>query len=305
MSKISRPVLTALFMFILCLTAPIAIAQENAPTLSLDTSVAGMGSGKSDLGKGNEFQWYRGNLNAALTWAPEPRTSYGAEFSLGRTHYSFEENVLGRSKLDVDEFSLSLPVNMPFMERGGLFFSPQLSYSAQSGAEFKDSITYGAVGAVAWQISPNLLIGPGVGVFSTFEGSDDDISFFPFLVLDWQFHDKWSLSTGADSIVSRGPSVELAYQATDALKLGLEAGYETTEFRLKKDHPVSGGIGSQSHVPIAFTANYNPRENLTIAASVGAALAGNLQFNDKNGTKVYDKDYDITPIFGVKMSFDF
>ncbi|TLP48681.1 MULTISPECIES: DUF6268 family outer membrane beta-barrel protein [Cohaesibacter] len=305
MSKFSKSLQTALSMFILCLTAPTAIAQEGAPKLSFSTSVAVMGSGKSELGKGNKLQWYRGSLDAALTWAPEPRTSYGAEFSLGRTHYDFDANVLGRSKLDVDEFSLSLPVNMPFMERGGLFFSPQLSYSGQSGAEFEDSITYGAIGAVAWQMSPNLLIGPGVGVFSTFEGSEDDISLFPFLVLDWKFHDDWSLSTGAGSVVSRGPNLQLSYQASDALKFGVEAGYESTEFRLNKNHPISGGIGKQSHVPIAFTANYSPRENLTIAASVGASLGGNLQFNDKNGKKVYDKDYDITPIFGVKMSLEF
>lgn len=311
MSKFSRPVLTALFMFISCLEAPIVFAQESTHTeesafaFSIDTSVSFMGSGKADLGKNNKLQWSRGTLNAGLTWYTDPRTSYGVELGLGRSHYDFGTKILGRSKLDVDEVSLSLPINMPIMERGGLYFSPHLSYSAQPDAVFQDSITYGAIGAVAWQMSPSLLIGPGVGVFSTFEGSRDDVSFFPFLVLDWQFHDKWSLSTGASSVVSRGPSVQLAYQASDALKLGLEAGYESNEFRLSKDHPISGGTGIQSHVPIALTANYSPRENLTIAASVGAALGGTLQFNDKNGNEVYKKDYDVTPIFGVKVSLDF
>ena len=164
---------------------------------------------------------------------------------------------------------------------------------------------YGAIGAVAWQASPNLLIGPGVGVFSTFEGSKDDFSLFPFLVLEWNFRDDWTLSTGSGSIASHGPNLRLAYQANDALEFGMEAGYETFEFRLNDDHQVSGGIGKESHVPVAFTATYAPTESLTISGSIGASLMGNLQFNDRNGNEVYNKDYDIAPIFGLKASLKF
>ena len=305
MPKSVKSALAVLSMLTACQFTQTALAQQAASPLAFSASTSLLTSGAADMGSNNDIQWTRGMLQAELIWNRAPQQSIGVELALGGTHYDFGNAVLGQSDLDIGEATLALPVRTPAWQGAGLFFSPQLSFAGEDGVDFEDGLTYGAVAGVAWQMTPDLMVGPGVGVFSTFEGSDDDVAFMPFLVFNWQFHEDWSLSTGAGSVAVRGPSLRLAYQASDALQVGLEAGYEAFEFRLSDSHQVSGGVGEQSNIPVALTANYAPTENLTLSGSLGAAFNGRLEFKDKNGNEVFSESHDITPTFGFRAKLDF
>ena len=126
-----------------------------------------------------------------------------------------------------------------FGETGVLFVAPSIRTCGEDGASSSDSQTYGLLAAAFWQINPDLRLGPGLGVFSRLE---DSARVFPILAIDWNFGERWNLSTGRGLAASQGPGLTLSYELTSNWSLALAGRYEEVEFRLDKDGPNPGGI---------------------------------------------------------------
>lgn len=204
---------------------------------------------------------------------------------------------------DVETLNLSFPVQTRLGSGAELFVAPTMRSARETGAGTSDSVTYGLFAGLSWQVGDRLRIGPAFGAFSTLEG--DGVDAFPAIVLDWELSDRWTLSTGGGTAASRGPGLRLAYAASDALSLGLEARLEQTEFRLDATGPAPGGIGEDRSVPVVLTLDYAPNPGLSLSAFAGVALDGELNLRDATGTLVSSQSYDTAPVAGLSLRLRF
>lgn len=285
-------------------TASAVAAQDFPQTLSGDVTFAIIGSGESDLGESDTIEFSRTVVGGSVNWANTPELSFGAEILLGRTSYDFDTSFLGSQDLDIDELSLSFPVSFAAGDRARVFVTPSVTFNGEDGVSFNDGSYYSLVAGVGWQVSPTLFIGPGLGVAdSLVEG--DGTSVFPFFVVDWQFADQWSLTTGSGFAASRGPGLRVAYEPNDKWELSLEARVEEFEFQLDDSNPVSNGSGRDNSIPIVFIAQYKPTDRVSLSGFVGVSTGGSLEVFNESGTKVFDEDYVTAPLFGISASFSF
>jgi len=295
---------TCLSLTGLCASLSLASAQDLNPNLTGSATFAYIGSGETDLGDNDTIESARTVVGARVDWVDTPDLRFGAEFQFGQTSYSFDSAFLGRGDLDVDEFSLSFPVSIAAGERARIFVTPSVTFNGEDGVSFSDGSYFSLIGGIGWQLSPTLFIGPGLGVAESLVDGDG-ASVFPFLVVDWQFADQWSLTTGSGFAASRGPGLRVAYEPNDKWELSLEARLEEFEFRLDDSNPISNGVGRDNSVPVVFIAQYKPSERVSLSGFAGVSTGGSLEvFNDR-GSKVFDEDYDTAPLFGIAASFSF
>lgn len=281
-----------------------ARAQSFEAGFSSDATLAAIGSGESDLGSDDTIQFSRAVVGASTTWTSTPQLSFGAEVLLGRTSYEFDTLFLGDQTVDVDEFSIGLPISFDVGGGARAFFTPSLTFQGEDGVSFGDGASFSLLGGVGWQVSPNLFIGPGLGIAETLV-TDDDPSIFPFLIIDWQFTEEWSISTGPGFAASRGPGLRLSYEPNNNWEFGVEARLEEFEFQLDDRSPITNGVGRDSSIPVIFLAQYKPNDRVTLSGFAGAATGGSLELFDQAGTKVFDEDYDTAPLFGLAASIAF
>ncbi len=283
-------------------TAAVAQPEDIAPSAAFSGAAAFQGSTEVDMKNGDTFQWSRSYFQASGMIAQSRVSSVGIEIGGGQTNYSFGSGFVGRSSIDVNELKVSFPIRFPVGERSAAFIVPQINYAAESGADLSDGFTYGAIGGIMWRVSPDLVIGPAMGVQTSLL---DETVFFPFLLIDWQFSDRWRLATGSGFAASRGAGLRLAFEATDTWELGLETRYEEFEFLLDDSHGRAGGTGVDSSTPIVLTSRWTPSDTLTITGFAGAAVNGQFKFEDANGNEVSQSDYDPAPIFGLLARLEF
>ena len=143
--------------------------------------------------------------------------------------------------------------------------------------------------------SPDLTIGPGIGVFSRLENGT---RVFPILAIDWNITEKWSLSTGRGLAASQGPGLTLSYSFNEQWYLGLSGRYEKNEFRLRRDGAVPNGVGQDRSFPLVLSGNWQPNRNIRLNLFAGMEFAGRLKLKDEFGDTLAESDYDTAAIFG-------
>ena len=281
-----------------------ATAQEGPDnrTLTFDLTAVISGSSETDFDDGGTLGISRYWLEGEMTRHISARRSIGLSLGAGRSTYDFGDGFAHSRDLDIDELALAVPIRFAVGERSGGFVAPFIGFAGQTHVDFDDGASYGALGGVAWQLSPDLRIGPGLGLQYSLR---DEWDLFPFFVLDWKLNDRFSLGTGSDMAGSRGPGLRLEYKPRADWTLGIEARYDAFEFRLADDHATPGGIGIDRSIPVALTASWRADDRVQISGFVGAALAGALEFEDTDGHTDSRSDYDPAPFFGISAKFSF
>lgn len=255
---------------------------------------------ETDLDGGGSFSVSRGVVGAGVNYGTGFQNSVGLSISAGRTVFDFSD----RNDLwgGIDEFSISAPVSFGVGDSVTALVIPTLRYSGENGVSWNDGQTGGVIVGAAWRVSDTLTVGPGLGAITTL---DDDVSVFPFLLIDWEITDRVNLSTGRGLGASRGPGLTLSYEVSESLSLGVAGRYEDVEFRLDDDGVAPGGIGRDRVMPLVATLDWNPNAGISVSAFAGMSFSGNLELKDSNGRKVEDRDYDAAPIFGASAAFTF
>jgi hypothetical protein len=247
-------------------------------------------------------RWY---LGAGVNYGWSPRHSVGVSLGGGRNIYEFSDlSAFGGGEPwgTVEDARLTFSSRFPVGERGMAFIVPTVRLNGEKGASNSDSRTYGIFGAIAWQLKENLMIGPGLGVFTRLE---DSARIFPILAIDWQFAERWSISTGGGLASSRGPGLTLSYQVSEEWSLGVAGRYEDLEFRLDDEGIAPGGVGRDQSLPIVFTAAMQAGKQLNFSVFAGVSLGGNLRLKDADDNVIEETDYDIAPVFGGTFELRF
>lgn len=259
-------------------------------------------SGIDEGGDLSEDAWsFR--AGASRAWTPTLRAGLSA--GIGQRNYIFSGNAgFGGTRpwSNVRDARLSAPLNWQANERWNVFAVPTVRWSAETGAALNDGRTEGLLAAASYRVNDRLSIGPGFGVFSELE---DSTSWFPILAVDWRITDSLSLRTGRGFAATRGPGLNLVWDASDRWSFSLGGRYEQERFRLDGDGIAPDGIGQETSVPLylGITRSFGPTASFSIIA--GAKLGGRLRLEDERGELIEQSDYDTAPFAGATLDLRF
>lgn len=226
-------------------------------------------------------------------------TIFGVSLGAGGADYDFGGVPLWG---DVRERRLSVSFRTRLGARTSMILVPSLRETAEDGASLSDGRTWGVFGAVFWEVSDSLSLGPGLGVFSQLE---QDRTIFPFLAIDWDVTDRWNLSTGQGVGATQGPGLSLSYAVTDALRVGLAGRIERATFRLDGSGAGPGGVGEHESFPVVATVGWQPNPGTSVSAFAGMEYGGELTVRDARGGLVSRTDYDAAPVVGGQVTLRF
>lgn len=256
---------------------------------------------EADLDDGGEVSVDRAFAQVGLGYGVDPRTSFGLQ--LGYRYDAFDFGGDGALTAlgpwgDIQELRLSAPVGFGITDRIDGFLSPQLSWSAETGAGFGEALSGGAIAGAAYRINDRLLLGAGLGAFSEIEG---DGSFFPVLLIDWQVTDAFAITTTPSVGITRGPTINANWTPVENWRFTLGGGYESYRFRLEEDDRV----GEEKSFPLFAAASYEPLPQLEASLVGGVFLGGELRLEDSDGNLIAKESYDPAPFVGVALNARF
>lgn len=177
---------------------------------------------------------------------------------------------------------------------GGEFFG-------ESGVSFSDASTIIGTAFVRYQINPDLLVIGGVYGRTQIE---DDALVLPFVGLDWTIDEQWSLTVG-QSQTSRHPRLQLNYQLSPGITLGMGAEYQSDRFRLENDGVQNGAVIEDSSIPIFFNLLLHPNDQLTLSVEAGVVAAQEFQIEDQFGRNARSFDSDAAAFAGLSLIWRF
>lgn len=197
---------------------------------------------------------------------------------------------------DIHRESLSVRFATQEDERLRWYVGAQVASSAEDGADWDDSLTFGVLGGVGYALSPTLQVGAGIGITTQLE---DDPLPIPVLTVNWQFAEGWRLSN------ERRLGLGVFYQPRETWRVGAMAWYERNAFRLDDDGPLPGGVGRDRRVPIAALVTFSPSERMRIEAEAGLLVFQEYRFEDSGGNKVAEVDADPSAFIAIKLTYSF
>jgi len=287
----------------LVLALPVAALAQQAPTglvLSGDAGLLVMPDAGFDSGGSMSLTRWQTGFQAMQ--ADPGGLSFGIGMRVGQSLYDFDGRNDLTGSIDVRELELSLPLRLRLSQSATGFVVPQFSYAGEEGVSLGDGDSSALLTGISWRLSPSLTLGPGVGVFGTL---DNQVDVVPILLIDWKITPRWSLSNGPGIGATRGPGLQLGYEAGPRWSFALAARMEKNQFRLSDDSDVPGGIGTNTSVPVIASASWTPRPGTRISGFVGAAFDGEMSFKDAQGHKTGESGYDTAPLLGVVAKFGF
>ena len=281
-----------------------ALAQNGQTVFKFDGG--GAHQSETDLSDSEgAFAVDRWFFSLGMDYGWSQRDSIGFSIGTGKSIYEFSD-LSGFGGGDpwgtVEDTQISVTWRFGFGDTGSFIIIPTARIDGEEDASSGDSSTYGLYVATAWRINETLTIGPGIGVFSRLE---DSARFFPFLAIDWDITDRWSLSTGRGLAASQGPGLTLTYQLNDDWSLGFAGRYEDVEFRLDDEGPLAGGVGRDQSLPLIFMGTLEPSKKLRLSVFAGIELNGTLKLKDSMGDVVEESSYDPAPVFGASFNLRF
>ncbi|WP_422052963.1 hypothetical protein [Shimia sp.] len=222
--------------------------------------------------------------------------SYGVSATFGQSDYDFSGMPALWDKVD----ERSVTVSLAGRTANGMrwFVAPSVRSRYASGASASDGRSAGLFAGVSWEVGDNLVIGPAFGAFEGLGGDDYDA--FPALLLDWEFANRWSLSTGPTLGASQGPGLSLRYDVSDTWGLTLSARQETNRFAL-----AGGNVGQDKSVPVVMSLSYDPNPGMSFVVFAGAEVDGSLAVENATGATLSKQSYDTAPLMGVAFSLSF
>ncbi|MFC5049825.1 hypothetical protein ACFPK9_04265 [Rubritalea spongiae] len=204
---------------------------------------------------------------------------------------------------DVHIGNLGAFIRWGFADNWELFALPSIRTSGESGANFSDTLTGSALAGASYKFSDTLTIGPGIGYVGQIE---DSASIFPILLIDWQFAEQWSITTGPVVGASLGPGLAVRWDIQEHLRFTFGARSERIRFRLDdSSSSAKQGIGEDNSIPVFGILTWQATEHLQTSFIAGVGFANDLVLDDSNGDRISRKDYDPSPFVGINLGYSF
>ena len=173
------------------------------------------------------------------------------------------------------------------------FGGPIFKFSGETNADLSSAMTYGGVAGVSRTFSDNVSVLLGVVVQTRLE---HDPSIFPFFGFDWKFADQWTFGT-------HGTDIRLAYQASKAMQVFCDLGFERREFRLSDRNKIPRGIVRDEGFSLQVGLSYKFKSNVEISATTGLILSEEIRVEDSQGRALTKSQNDPAPFVGINIRF--
>ena len=193
-----------------------------------------------------------------------------------------------------------------------VFGGPVLQVAAESGADFGDGVSGGALVGFLWRRDSNLSVGGAIAAISRIE---DTVGLAPIPLVMWRFAEGWTLRSGVpDFGARRGFGLELGW-GTQSFEIAGGAQFQRRRFRLDDDDTPGphDGVGQETSAPVYAKLTFKMGKDAGIDLFAGVSLAGELKVEDDNGHAESlrqvgidpKQDFDPAPVIGARANFVF
>lgn len=259
--------------------------------------------GETDLDRSalGDFQFWMPNFGIGATKRLSDSLSVSLKSDYRVIGYDFDlaGGVEPWETVHVARFNPTLEIRLA--ERWSLISGPIFEISAESSADFEDSLRGGGSVAIGYQ-GDDFKVAVGILARSEIE---DDVYLLPILVVDWGIVD--DLRLNGDFSTSRGGDMRLGYTFLDDWTASIAFGYRRERFRLNDDGPLIGedGVGQEEAAIFKTLLGYRFNDHYRIEAYIGTTIDGDFRWETDTGKKIADSDYDDAVFGGVQFSFGF
>jgi len=307
MRTIMKHQLTSLSISLIVLgsSALVSAQPTGAPTsqgLKASVSVVGITQLNTDLNSGGSFNWSNASASVGLLNNVSPATTLGVSVRYESEFWNWN-NMQGYSLAGKNPWSTILSPGISFAYSHKLESDwklnaiPTIESSAEQGAAFSDSLTFGAILNASKQLSPTLNLGLGAGVFRQI----DTNRIFPFLVINWKINERWNLNNPFPGGPAGGAGLELTYAVTPQFKISGGAAYRSYRFRLNNSSAYAGGVGQNKFIPVFAKFSYAFDLTTFLDLYTIANVGGSVSAIDANGNTALSTSYKTAPAIALNL----
>jgi hypothetical protein len=278
-------------------------SKQNSGSWQWEGQIAVLHRADSDLDTGGKTNINRSYASLSASTRLNEQSRFGLSFGYGEDRYDFSGNgsFAGLDPWDRErQARISASMFYKINDRWTAYGIPSLSFNAEKGASMEDGRTAGLLAGASYRFSETLTLGPGIGVFEQIE---EDASFIPVLIVDWQITDNLSLETGRGFAASRGPGLQFRWQPVEDWQFSAGARYEKRRFRLDDQGPAPDGVGEYRATPIFVTAQYEIDPSISVTFIGGADTNTRTRLENENGDLVTETDADNATFLGASIIF--
>ncbi len=182
-----------------------------------------------------------------------------------------------------------------------ILVAPSIEWSYEDGASAGDAQVYGAVVMASKVFSPTLTLGVGAAAYRQLY----ETKVFPFITVDWQINDQWSLSNPLPAGPAGGAGLELTYAPREGWEFGFGGAYRSTVFRLQGEGAAPGNIGEETAIPLFLRISRDFSEKTRLDFYAIALVNGKLTVNNPSGDEIVSQDYRTAPAVALSLRHRF
>lgn len=232
-----------------------------------------------------------------------PSTRVGITLNYDYFDYRFDSpTVFGTAPPwgNAQRVGVSVPLLLRASESWSWQVTPSLDYFAESGADWSDAVSYGAIVAATREFASGR-IGLGVGVFQ----QPEKTLAFPFVAVDWRFSERLRLTNPLAAGPTGPAGLELRYALGGDWQLGAGGAWRAYRFRLDDAGIAPNGIAEERGVVgfVHLTRGFGRTASLDLY--LGGVFGGELRLQDASGNDLVKTDFDPAPLIGVTFSARF
>lgn len=175
---------------------------------------------------------------------------------------------------------------------------PFVSWSFESGAFSEDAMSYGAALAALAGVSKGRRIGAGVRLS---RDMNDSTKASPIIIVHWEINDNWTIANPREANFTSPAGLEIRYRRGEDWWFALAGIYHSTDYRLDKGGPASGGIGESSGILAYVRATHRWTSVFRINGYIGAVFEGELEVEDVDGNEIVSSQYDTVPFVALSV----
>ena len=256
---------------------------------------------ETDMDQGGAFSVNRYFIEGGVArlWSFDRMVAFSAGF--GQDDYRFSQTA-SQPWGNIDNYRASVFARWGFSDKWAAFAAPSVRSYGETGTDLDDALTLAVFGGVSYKFNDRLTLGPGWGVFEQIE---DDVRYFPIIIVNWSITERLSLETGGGLAATTGPGLSLVYKVSKKWITAVTTRYEKKRFRLNSDGLAPNGVGEDKNIPIVGQLSYFFYPTGSISGVLGYNFAGSLKADDQNGNFLYESEYDPSLSLGLVASFKF
>lgn len=203
---------------------------------------------------------------------------------------------------DVHTFGIAAIITTDMSNDWKVFGGPVFQFAREDNADLDESFIGGGLIGATYQVDSDLTVGGGFGIVSQIE---DNVRFFPVVILHWQINDNLWLTSNTGGGATGKSGLELVYDMGGGWEAGIGGYYEFNRFRLDDEGIAPNGVGEETRLPIQARLSCEMGEYMHFDFYAGLTMSSEVELADTNGLVLGKDDSDSAAIVGVMINLTF